>query len=141
VNFLIIAGLLVVALLAILGAVLLGIREQRTEKARSNGRAMVSSTSVNPVVERQPAVSRTAEQSTATRQALPSQAEKRGVSTEDSQQAFALNGQFHELSVELQTLYHHAYELERRLRTLSEVADRIEKTQSHQNINEEEISH
>ena len=47
-------------------------------------------------------------------------------------QQYALNGQFHELTVELQTLYQHAWELERRLRTLAEVADRIEKTQNNQ---------
>lgn len=137
-NFLIIGGLLAVALLAILGAVLLGMREQRAEKARSNGGAIVSSSSARPVVEEQQAVSRAVEQTTPIRPNIPSPAETHLVSTGESQQVYALNGQFHELAVELQTLYQHARELERKLRILAEVADRIEKTQSNKIITEEE---
>jgi hypothetical protein len=70
---------------------------------------------------------------------LPASTERSLHSTEINQQPYALNGQFHELAVELQTLYTHAWELERRLRTLAEVADRIEKTQSNQVGVEEEI--
>jgi hypothetical protein len=139
VNLLIIGGLLAVALLAILGAVFLGMREQRAEKAHSNGGTISSSTGPRPVVEQQRAVSRAVEQSAPIRQSMPSLAERSLVPTEESQQSYALNGQFHELTVELQTLYQHARELERRLRTLAEIADRIEKTQSNQIITEEEI--
>lgn len=137
-SFLIIGGLLAVALLAILGAVFLGISEQRAESARSNGGTTASSTGTRPVVEQQRAVSRGVEQRAPTRQNTSPLAERSLVSTEESQQPYVLNGQFHELAVELQTLYQHARELERRLRTLTEVADRIEKTQSNQIITEEE---
>ena len=112
--------------------------DQRAEKARSNGGAILSSTSARPVVEQQPVVSKAVEQTAPIRQGMPLSTEKHLVSTEESQQSYALNGQFHELAVELQTLYQHARELERRLRTLAEVADRIEKTQSNQIITEEE---
>lgn len=134
---LIIGGLLAIALLAILGAVFLGMGEQRAEKARSNGGTISGSTGTRPVVEQQPAVNRAVEQTAPIRHNTSPLAERSLVPTEESQQSFALNGQFHELAVELQTLYQHARELERRLRTLTEVADRIEKTQSNQIITEE----
>ncbi len=134
---LIIGGLLAIALLAILGAVFLGMSEQRADKARSNGGIISGSTGIRPVVEQQPAVNRAVEQSAPVRHNTSPLAERSLVPTEESQQSFALNGQFHELAVELQTLYQHARELERRLRTLTEVADRIEKTQSNQIITEE----
>jgi hypothetical protein len=41
-----------------------------------------------------------------------------------------LNGQFHELAAELRTLYQQAADLERRLRGLTEIADRIEGSSS-----------
>jgi hypothetical protein len=137
VALLIIGGLLAIALLAILGAVFLGMSEQRSEKARSNGGIISGSTGIRPVVEQQPAVNRAVEQSTPVRHTTSPLVERSLVPTEESQRSFALNGQFHELAVELQTLYQHARELERRLRTLTEVADRIEKTQSNQIITEE----
>lgn len=124
---LIIGGLLAIALLAILGAVFLGLSEQRSEKARSNGGTISGSTGTRPVVE----------QTAPVRHTTSPLVERSLVPTEESQQSFALNGQFHELAVELQTLYQHARELERRLRTLTEVADRIEKTQSNHIITEE----
>jgi hypothetical protein len=137
VALLIIGGLLAIALLAVLGAVFLGISEQRDEKARSNGGIISGSTGIRPVVEQQAAVNRAVEQTAPVRHNTSQLAERSLVPTEESQQSFALNGQFHELAVELQTLYQHARELERRLRTLTEVADRIEKTQNNQIITEE----
>ncbi len=134
---LIIGGLLAIALLAILGAVFLGLSDQRAEKARSNGGIISGSTGTRPVVEQQPAVNRAVEQSAPVRHTTSPLVERSLVPTGESQQSFALNGQFHELAVELQTLYQHARELERRLRTLTEVADRIEKTQSNHIITEE----
>jgi hypothetical protein len=139
VTLVIIGGLLVVALLAILGAVLLGISEQRVDRARTNGGVNLSSTAPSPVMAQQRTENSEVEQSTTIRQSLPSSTERSLRSTEINQQPYALNGQFHELAVELQTLYTHAWELERRLRTLAEVADRIEKTQSNQVGIEEEI--
>lgn len=138
-TFLIIGGLLIIAILAILGAVYLSVSDQRANKARTNGVANSGSTSYSPVIAQQPTENRQIEQSTTIRQGIPSSTEKSVHSTEINQQPYALNGQFHELAVELQTLYQHAWELERRLRTLAEVADRIEKTQNNQIGTEEEI--
>jgi hypothetical protein len=139
VTLVIIGGLLAVALLAILGAVLLGISEQRVDRARTNGGANLSSTALSPVMPQRPAENSEVEQSTTIRQSLPASTERSLRSKEMNQPPYALNGQFHELAVELQTLYTHAWELERRLRTLAEVADRIEKTQSNQVGIEDEI--
>ena len=138
-TLLIIGGLLIVALLAILGAVFLTVSEQRAEKARNNGELRLSSTSASPMITQKLTENTAIEQSTATRQNIPSSTERSLRSTEVNQQPYAFNGQFHELTVELQTLYNHAWELERRLRTLAEVADRIEKTDTHQIGIEEEI--
>ena len=129
-TLLIIGGLLIVALLAILGAVFLSVNDQRADRARTNGGASLSSTATNPVL---------VQQSTAIRQSMPVSTERSLRSKQINQQPYALNGQFHELAVELQTLYQHAWELERRLRTLADVADRIEKTHSNQIDIEEEI--
>jgi uncharacterized membrane protein YccC len=139
VTLLIIGGLLIVALLAILGAVFLSVSEQRADKARTNSSVIVSSSSATPLVEQSSAASRVAERTTPLRQNLSPTAERPLSPTGGDQQQYALNGQFHELAVELQTLYQHAWELERRLRTLAEVADRIEKTNSNQIGSEEEI--
>ena len=138
-TLLIIGGLLAVALLAILGAVFLGMSDQRAEKARANGSVTVSSSSATPLVEQQSAPSRATLSAAPTGQNPIPTAERSLRPTGDGQQQYALNGQFHELTVELQTLYQHAWELERRLRTLAEVADRIEKTNNNQIGSEEEI--
>ena len=129
-NLLIIGGMLIVALLAILGAVFLSVSEQRTDRVQTDGGANLSSTTTNTVLAQQPTENRQVEQATTIRQSMPSTIERPVRSTEINQQPYALNGQFHELAVELQTLYQHAWELERRLRTLADVAERIEKTQS-----------
>jgi hypothetical protein len=139
VTLLIIGGLLAVALLAILGAVFLGVTDQRAAKAQTNASVIVSSPGTIPLVEQSSAANRATERTAVQRQNLPPTAEKPLTTTPGRQQQYALNGQFHELAVELQTLYQHAWELERRLRTLAEVADRIEKTQNNQISTEEEI--
>jgi hypothetical protein len=139
VTLLIIGGLLIVALLAILGAVFLSVSDQRAENARNNGELNLSSTSASPMTTQKLTEHREVEQSTAIKQNIPSSTERDLRSTEVSQQPYTYNGQFHELTVELQTLYNHAWELERRLRTLAEIADRIEKTNNHQIGIEEEI--
>ena len=138
-TLLIIGGMLIVALLAILGAVYLSVSDQRADKARTNDGANLSSTSYSPVIAQQSTENRQVEQSTTLRQSLPTSTEKPVRSAEINQQPYALNGQFHELAVELQTLYQHAWELERRLRTLAEVADRIEKTNDNQSATQEEM--
>jgi hypothetical protein len=135
---LVIGGLLVIALLAILGIVFLSIGGQRAAKAQPDGSVTVSSPGAIPLVEQSSAANRAIEKTTVQRQNLPPTIERSSSATAGHQQPYALNGQFHELAVELQTLYQHAWELERRLRTLAEVADRIEKTQNNQIGTEEE---
>ena len=138
-TLLIIGGMLIVALLAILGAVFLSVSDQRAHKAQTNAGVTISTPGTMPLVEQPSATNRAMERTTSQKQNLPPTAERPFNSTTDGQQQYALNGQFHELTMELQTLYQHAWELERRLRTLAEVADRIEKTQNNQTGTETEI--
>ncbi len=138
-TLLIIGALLAVALLAILVAVYLSVSEQRAEKARRNSGANLSSAGFNTTIAQQQTENRQVGQTTSTRQIMPPSTEKPVRSTEINQQRYALDGQFHELTVELKTLYQHASELERRLHTLVEAADRIEKTHNNQVSTEEEI--
>ena len=136
-TLLIVGGMLIVALLAILGAVFLSVSDQ-PKKAQANGNVIVSSPATVPLVEQSSAASLATEKTIPQRQNQPHTSERPLSTIGGGQQTYSLNGQFHELTVELQTLYQHAWELERRLRTLSEVADRLEKTQSNQVVIEEE---
>jgi hypothetical protein len=138
-TLLIIGGMLIVALLAILGAVFLSVSDQRANKAQANENAPVSSPGTMPLVGQSSATNPAIERNSSQKQNLPLTVERPLNSSTDGQQQYALNGQFHELTMELQTLYQHAWELERRLRTLAEVADRIEKTQNNQISAETEI--
>ena len=138
-TLLIIGGMLIVALLAILGAVFLSISDQRSNKEQANGNVIVSSPGTVPLVAQSSASSPATEKTIPQRQNQPSNSEKPLSTLGGGQQPYVLNGQFHELTVELQTLYQHAWELERRLRTLAEVADRIEKTNNNPIAIQEEI--
>ena len=138
-TLLIIGGMLIVALLAILGAVFLGVSDQRANKAQANGNVTVSSPGTVPLVEQSSAASQATEKTIPQKQNQPPNAERPLSIIGGGQQPYALNGQFHELTVELQTLYQHAWELERRLRTLADVADRIEKTNTNQLAMQEEM--
>ena len=138
-TLVIIGGMLIVALLAILGAVFLGVSDQRANKAQANGNVTVSSPGTVPLVEQSSAASQATEKTIPQKQNQPPNAEGPLSITGGGQQPYALNGQFHELTVELQTLYQHAWELERRLRTLADVADRIEKTNTNQVAIQEEM--
>jgi hypothetical protein len=137
-TLLIVGGMLLVALLAILGAVFLSVSDQRANKAQANGNVTVSSSGTVPLVQQSSAASPATEKTIPQRQNQPPTSERPLSTIGGGQQPYTLNGQFHELTVELQTLYQHAWELERRLRTLSEVADRIEKTQNNQIVSEQE---
>ncbi len=139
-NLLIIGGLLAIAVVAILIAVLLGMSEQRAEKARSNGGATTASTVTMPLAEQSTTSTRALEQGTSTRQ-LSSLVEKPLRSADEGQQIIALNGQLHELAAELRTLYQQAWELERRLRGLTEKVDHIEEMRNNQFHVEEEETH
>ncbi len=133
----IIGGLLIIALLAILGAVFLSVSDQRATKAQANGSVGVGSPGTLPLVESSSVANRASERIPS--QNLTSTLERPTNSIATDQQQYALNGQFHELTQELHTLYQHAWELERRLRTLTDIADRIEKTQSNQISTEQQI--
>jgi hypothetical protein len=137
-TLLIVGGLLVVALLAILGAVFLGRIDQRAARAQANGSVTVSTPGAIPLAQPSSTLNPTTQRTTPISQNMPSTSE-RSASPVASGQQYTLNGQFHELTKELQTLYQHAWELERRLRTLTEVANRIEKTQDNQVSTEQEI--
>lgn len=137
-TILIVGGLLVVALLAVLGAVFLSRTDQRAARAQANGSVIVSTRGAIPLAQPSSTVNPTTERTAPISQNMPSTAD-RPASPVASGQQYTLNGQFHELTVELQTLYQHAWELERRLRTLTEVANRIEKTQGNQVGTEQEI--
>jgi hypothetical protein len=139
VTLLIIGGLLIVALLAILGAVFFSVSDQRASRAQHTVEVSQSSSSASPMITQKLAEKSRVEPSTPIGQSMPVATERSFDSTAVQQQPYTLNGQFHELTVELKTLYQHAWELERRLRTLAEVANRIENKQSNQAGTEEEM--
>ena len=136
-TLLIIGGLLIIAILAILGAIFLSRTDQRAARAQA-GTVTVSTSGAIPLVQQSSTANPASVSSAAPSHNVPSTSERAASPTMAGQQ-YTLNGQFHELTVELQTLYQHAWELERRLRTLTDIADRIEKTQSSQISTEQEI--
>lgn len=141
-NFLIIGGLLVIAVAAILGAVLLSIGEQRSERARTSAVVPTSRPTIplaDAAQQAQPTnSSRTLERPAPVRQGFPTSTDDTLRPGSRTQQLSALDGQFHELAVELRTMYQHARELEQRLRGLTEIVDRLEGAQSNQASIEEE---
>lgn len=120
-NILIIGGLMGLAVVAILGAVLLGIREDHAEKAQAAN--VVAATTTLPST---PAISR------ATGQLSPPGEDERlalrrtgQLSAPNEEERFTiLNGQVHEITNELRALALKAGELEQRLSDLSEVLER-----------------
>lgn len=131
-NLLIIGGLLIVAAAAIIGAILLGISEQRTTVAHNTSVSQPVPAESNQLVTRkledEPALARTnlpamGETTTTT---LPRSMEARG----EEQPLPSLNGQFHELAGEIRTLHQQAWQLEQRLSILTEMVDHLENTQS-----------
>jgi peptidoglycan hydrolase CwlO-like protein len=134
-NLLIIGGLMAIALVAILAAVLLGLSEQRAEKARASA-SPASSAGAPPAAETSVAAGQPDVENAPIRQALPS-AKGPG---KDEQALSALNGQFHEFASELRSLYQQAWELEQRLRSLTETVDRVEEVQSSRVSIEEDVS-
>lgn len=127
-NILIIGGLMGLAVLAILGAVLLGIGEDRSEKAKKELQAQQGVTPTllpqqsqslqqgpaYPVVPATPLLSRP----TITLPVSSAGETTGGHSLAD------LNGQVSEITSELRALAHRAGELQQRLTTLSEALER-----------------
>lgn len=129
-NILIIGGLLGLAVLAILGAVLLGIGEDRSEKARKELQAQQSNA---PALLPQQSQSRQAVGQGSAYQAVPATpilsrptitlpVSSEGETT-GSLSLSDLNGQVSEISSELRALAQRAGELEQRLSALSRTLD------------------
>jgi hypothetical protein len=135
VNLLIIGGLLVVAAAAIIGAVLIGMSEQRTQRSRNASLKQPTSTATSDL-----ATHKLIEEPTTTtsRPNLPTTRESNLPSRGEDQRLSSLNGQFHELASEVRTLHQQASQLEQRLSILTEMVDHIERTQGgHFSIEEE----
>ena len=130
-NLLIIGGLLLVGVLAILGAVLLGVSEQRAEAARRNPEPPATlPANGNPTVRLRPIDENATRQLVATETTL--------ANLDETQALSRFNGQFHEMAGEIRSLHQQAQSLEQRLGALSELVDHIERSQgNHTNIEEE----
>jgi hypothetical protein len=139
VNVLILGGLLLVAAAAIIGAVLLGVSEQRAEVRRhSSGQAPLPQESQPPLVTRpledeaaasSPPLSPGGETTTTL---------ARGVeATEEEHGPPSLNGQVHELAGEMRALHRQAWQLEQRLNALVEVVEQMENGSSEHHSFEE----
>ena len=136
-NLLIIGGLLVIAAAAIIGAVLIGMSEQRTERARNASLKQPTSTASSDL-----ATHKLMEESatTASRPNFPTTRESNLPSRGEDQRLSSLNGQFHELASEIRTLHQQASQLEQRLSILTEMVDHIERTQGGRISIEEETA-
>ncbi len=130
-NLLIIGGLLAVGLLAILGAVLLGVSEQRAETALKNAEPLPTlPTSRNPTVKLRPLEETVDSQPVATETTL--------ANLEEDHIPSSLNGQFNELAGEIRLLHQQAQSLEQRLGALTETINHIERSRgNHTSIEEE----
>lgn len=133
-NLLVIGGLLGFAIVAILAAVLLGMGEQRAEKARANNAIATPPATASPA-----ARNKVVEGNTPARATLPAPMEKTAILNTEEQTLSTLNGQFREFASELRSLHQQAWELEQRLRGMTEMVGRIE-TRANQISIEEETS-
>ena len=136
-NLLIIGGLLVVAAAAIIGAVLIGMSEQRTQRTRNASLKQPTSTASSDL-----ATHKLIEEPTTTtsRPNLPTTRENNLPSRGEDQRLSSLNGQFHELASEIRTLHQQASQLEQRLSILTQMVDHIERTQGGRFSIEEETA-
>jgi hypothetical protein len=134
VNLLIIGGLLAVGIVAILGAILIGMSEQRAEtqrNAHTNQPASIEHNTSTPLATGQPAASqpvvtgKLVEDSLSSRPKTP--ADNALMRREDASFPI-LNGQFHELAGEIRTLHEQAWQLEQRLSFLTKMVDHIEQS-------------
>ena len=139
-NLLIIAGLLGLALVAILVAVLLGMSEQQTEKARANN--VTASPESAPATASPAETGKVVTNNTPAFPALSTTTQKNALVDTDEQMLPALNGQFREFASELRSLHQQAWELEQRLRGMTEMVERMENTRAnHISIEEESRTH
>ena len=136
-NLLIIGGLLVVAAAAIIGAVLIGMSEQRTQRTRNASLKQPTSTASSDLATHKLIEEPT---TTASRPNFPTTRESNLPSRGEDQRLSSLNGQFHELASEIRTLHQQASQLEQRLSILTEMVDHIERTQGGRISIEEETA-
>jgi hypothetical protein len=136
VNLLIVGGLLIFALVAILGAVLLALSEQRAINATTSTTAPAGVAPTTAVPQSKiPAPSLEVRSS---RQNLPVPSQTTSPIAMEEQNVLALNGQFHEFAAEVRSLHAEAVQLEQRLGVLAEMVDHIERTRNgHVSIQEE----
>lgn len=145
-NLLITGGLLAFAIVAILVAVLLGLSDQRSQQANTNGtttslpaeavptaRTSMPAATPFPTPEQPEQVSRPLHRTVPLSQELTLTREKPGqvsqpLASQEELPLYALNGQIRELAGELRTLHQQAWELEQRLLGLTEMLDRVDRT-------------
>jgi len=139
VNLLIIGGLFAVAILAIIGIVLLALSERGTETTRKANAQLTAPTvakTARPTVplnipeNGEHAELPVAKESVIQRRTFPRKGEAASANHEENSLLPMLNGQFHEFVDELRDLHQQAWELEHRLSTLTQMVDRIERTQT-----------
>jgi hypothetical protein len=109
VNILIIGGLLVLAVVAILGAVLLSRSDEANGAAAQTTPVLQAPTPAHDRAKSDPAPATAA-------------------AAANRQQASLLNGQFHEMAGEIRTLHQQAWQLEQRLSALTEMVNQLELT-------------
>ena len=135
-NFLIIGGLLAFGILALVGAIFLGLSEQRATSTRNNRVEQAALPDLS-----RPVTHSVVESPTMVRPNLPASGETTFSREEQERRLSALNGQFHEVVGEIRTLHQQALQLEQRLGVLTEIVDRIERSQSgHTSIEEESFT-
>jgi hypothetical protein len=141
-NVLILGGLLLIAAAAIIGAILLGVSEQRAEARRhSSQQPPLSPAGQQPLVTRQLGDEVAASSPVPSPQAETTTALARGVeATEEGQMLPSLNGQVHELAGEVRALHQQAWQLEQRLSVLTEVLEQMENA-SNEHLRVEEGPH
>lgn len=146
-NLLIIGGLFAVAILAIIGIILLSLGERNAQAARQGAAQTTSPTvarTARPTVPLAPAENHDAnahsrmQEPTIQRRTFPRNGETTDVDHKANSLIPMLNGQFHEFVDELRSLHQQAWELEHRLSSLTQMVDRIERSQSHSVSIEEE---
>lgn len=140
-NVLIIGGLLVVAAAAVIGAILLGRSEQQTELTPSIGVSQPASTASDQLKTR-----KLEDEAVLARPDLPTMREStttlvgRMEAREEEQMHASLNGQLHEMANEIRELHQHAWDLEQRLGTLTNMVDHLERVQRDHSSSEGEQS-
>lgn len=149
-NLLIIGGLFVLGILALVGAIFLGMSEQRaaarnnraephlpaaatpppaTRQISQSAQSVPAQSTSRPLTEAPTMVRPTPSYSVADEPTFASR-EPTFVNREPERELPALNGQFHEVVSEIRTLHQQALQLEQRLNILTEMVDRLERAQT-----------